>query len=37
METKYAADQAVASDDLTTMALPANKADIMGLRRLWKG
>lgn len=37
MEVKYALDQAVASDPLTTMAFPAKMEAMMGLMRLWKG
>lgn len=37
IEAKYDEDQAVASEPLTIMALPAKIEAITGLMRLWKG
>jgi hypothetical protein len=37
IEAKYDEDQAVASEPLTMMALPAKMEAITGLMRLWNG
>jgi hypothetical protein len=37
MDAKYEDDQAVASEPLTMMALPAKMEAMTGLMRLWNG
>jgi hypothetical protein len=37
MDAKYEDDQAVASEPLTIMALPAKMEAMTGLMRLWNG